>query len=103
TVPTPTPTPTATPTPTPSPTPSPTPTVSPTPTPVPTISISGQISYCTNPVLPPVSGVTMSLTGAPPAPTSVLSDGSGNYTLSGLTTGSSYTVTPTKAAKSPGT
>jgi hypothetical protein len=45
----------------------------------------------------------MSLTGAPPAPTSTLTDGSGVYTLGSLSPGSSYTVTPTKASKPPGT
>ena len=44
----------------------------------------------------------MSLTGPSPAPTSTLTNGSGNYTLSGLTAGGTYTVTPTKAAHIPG-
>ena len=67
-----------------------------------TITISGTVSYCSNPALNPVPGVTMSLTGPSPAPSSTLTDGSGNYTFSGLTSGGSYTVTPTKTALAPG-
>ena len=44
----------------------------------------------------------MTLTGPSPAPSSTPTDGSGNYTLSGLPSGGSYTVTPTKAALAPG-
>ena len=44
--------------------------------------------------------VTLTLTGD--ASGSTLSDGSGNYTLSSLASGGSYTVTPTKAALTPG-
>jgi hypothetical protein len=65
-----------------------------------TLSISGTISYCSNPVPGPVPGVTLTLTGSGSG--STLSDGSGNYTLSSLVSGGSYTVTPTKAALSPG-
>ena len=68
-----------------------------TPTP---INISGTISYCSNPVPGPVPNVTLTLTGG--ASGSTLSDGSGNYTLSSLPSGGSYTVTPTKAARTPG-
>ena len=75
---------------------------SPTPTPTPIVSVSGTVTYCTNPALNPVPGVTMSLTGPTPAPTSTLTNGSGFYTLGGLFTGSSYTVTPTKTALVPG-
>jgi hypothetical protein len=64
--------------------------------------ISGTISYCSNPALLPVPGVTMSLTGPSPAPISTLTNGSGNYTLADLTPGGTYTVTPTKAAHVPG-
>ena len=39
----------------------------------------------------------MSLTGSPPAPTSTLTDGSGNYTFSSLISGGTYTVTPSHA------
>jgi hypothetical protein len=84
----------------PSPTPTPTPTATPTPG---LLSVTGTVTYCPNPALPPVSAVTMSLTGPSPAPTSVLTNGSGVYTFSGLTAGASYTVTPTKTAKTPGT
>ena len=64
------------------------------------IIISGTISYCSNPVPDPVPNVILALTGS--ASGSILSDGSGNYTFSGLTFGGSYTVTPTKAALPPG-
>jgi hypothetical protein len=47
-----------------------------------------------------VPGVTLTLTGD--AGGSTLSDGSGNYTLSSLPSGGSYTVTPTKGALAPG-
>src|SRR5207244_2359909 len=65
-----------------------------------TISISGTISYCSNPSLSPVPGVTLTLTGSSSGSTS--SDGSGNYTLSSAPSGGSYTVTPTKAALATG-
>jgi len=45
----------------------------------------------------------MSLTGPAPAPSSTPTDGSGNYTLSSLTSGGSYTVTPARTALVPGT
>ena len=44
--------------------------------------------------------VTLTLTGDTSG--STLSDGSGNYTFSSLASGGSYTVTPTKAALTPG-
>ena len=62
--------------------------------------MSGTISYCSNPVPPPVPGVTLTLTGDVTGSTS--SDGSGNYTFSSLPTGGSYTVMPTKTALDPG-
>src|SRR5207247_6824063 len=65
-----------------------------------TISISGTISYCSNPSLPPVPGVTLTLTGSSSGSTS--SNGSGNYTLSSVPSGGNYTVTPSKAALAPG-
>jgi hypothetical protein len=63
--------------------------------------ISGTVLYCSNPVPEPVPNVTLTLTGN--GSTSTLSDSSGNYQLSPLTTGESYTVTPAKAALLPGT
>lgn len=90
-----TPTPTLTPTPTPTPTPS----LTPTPTPTPTINISGTVSYCSNPVPGPIPNVTMTVTGDSGG--STLTDGSGNYLLS-VFSGGNYTVTPSKAALSPG-
>ena len=45
-------------------------------------------------------GVMLTLTGD--AGGSTLSDGSGNYTLSSVPSGGSYTVTPAKAARTPG-
>jgi hypothetical protein len=107
--PTPTPTPTPTPIPTPTPTPTPTATatatatIPPTPTPTPTTiprSISGTLLYCSNPVPGPVPSVTLTLTGFTSG--STLSNGSGNYSFTGLPTGGNYTVTPTKAARTPG-
>ena len=65
-----------------------------------TIAISGTISYCPNPSLNPVPGVLLTLTGSGFG--SAVSDGSGNYTFSGLTAGGSYTVTPTKTTLAPG-
>jgi FG-GAP-like repeat/FG-GAP repeat len=91
--PTPTPTPTATPTATATSTPSPTPTPA-------LVSISGTVSYCSNPALPPVPNVTLTLTGASLG--STLSNGSGFYMFSSLPSGGTYTVTPTKAALTPG-
>jgi hypothetical protein len=47
-----------------------------------------------------VPGATLTLTGD--ASDSTLSDGSGNYQFSSLTSGGNYTVTPSKAARLPG-
>jgi hypothetical protein len=47
-----------------------------------------------------VPNVTLTLTGSLPG--STLSNASGNYTFSSLPTGGTYTVTPTKAARLPG-
>src|SRR6266436_6207178 len=44
--------------------------------------------------------MTLHLTGTSSG--STLSDGSGNYTFSSLPSGGSYAVTPTKAARTPG-
>ena len=44
--------------------------------------------------------VTLTLTGSSSG--STLSDASGNYTFSSLPSGGNYTVTPTKAARTPG-
>jgi uncharacterized delta-60 repeat protein len=63
-------------------------------------NISGTISYCSNPVPGPVPNVTLTLTGS--ASRSTLSDGSGNYQFSSLPAGGNYTVTPSKAARLPG-
>src|SRR5205814_8142181 len=53
-----------------------------------------------NPTLPSVPNVTLTLAGTMSG--STLSDGSGNYTFSSLTSGGNYVVTPTKAALTPG-
>ena len=71
----------------------------PTPTPAP-VSISGTVIYCSNPALNPVPGVTLTLTGTMSG--STLTDGSGNYTFSGLPSGGNYTVTPTMPDRAPG-
>ena len=62
--------------------------------------ISGNISYCSNPVPGPVPNVTLTLTGD--ATTSTLTFGSGDYQFSSLPSGGTYTVTPSKAALTPG-
>ena len=72
----------------------------PTPTPPPTVSISGTVTYCSNPTLPPLPGVTMTLSGNLSGSTTT--NGAGFYTFTGLPSGGSYTVTPTKAALPPG-
>ncbi len=82
-----------------SPTPTPTP-ITPTPTPTPPVSISGTVTYCPNPSLPPISGVTMTLTGTTAGSTNT--DGSGNYSFTALPYGGNYTVTPSKVGISPG-
>lgn len=71
----------------------------PTPTPTP-VTISGNIDYCSNPSANAVPGVTLTLTGD--AGGSTLSDGSGNYAFTNLVAGGNYTITPSKAALSPG-
>ena len=77
--------------------PSPTPTAT-----VGTFTISGTVGQCnaTGPSGILLPGVTMSLTGA--ASASTTTDGSGNYSFTGLA-GGNYTVTPSKAARPPGT
>ena len=100
--PTPTPSPTITPSPTPTATATATATATVAQTPTPTqISISGTVLYCSNPVPGPVPNATLVLTGS--ASGTVQSDSSGNYTFSSLPSGGSYTVTPSKANRSPGT
>lgn len=69
---------------------------SPTPT---AIDISGSISYCSSPGSVPVPNVTLNLTGD--VTTSTVSDGSGNYQFSSLAAGGTYTVTPSKGARTP--
>ena len=64
------------------------------------ITLSGAIAYCSNPVPGPVSNVTLTLTGSGSG--SAMTDGSGDYQFSSLATGGSYTVTPSKAARVPG-
>jgi N-acetylneuraminic acid mutarotase len=76
------------------------PPATPTPPPPLTVTISGTVSYCSNPVPGPVTNVTLSLTGD--AGGSTLSDGSGNYMLSSIPAGGNYVVTPSKAALPPG-
>ena len=63
------------------------------------ITISGTVSYCSNPSPGPVPNVALTLSGS--ASGMRLSDASGNYTFS-VPSGGSYTVTPTKAALAPG-
>ncbi len=56
------------------------------------VTISGQITGANN------TGVTVRLTGSAPAPQTTVTDGSGNYTFTGLTVGGNYTVTPVATA-----
>jgi hypothetical protein len=56
------------------------------------VTISGQITGPNN------TGVTMELTGSAPAPQTTTTDGSGNYSFSGLTVGGNYTVRPVATA-----
>jgi hypothetical protein len=65
-----------------------------------TVSVSGNVNYCSNPSLTPVAGAIMTLTGS--ASASTLSDGSGNYSFTGLASGGNYTVTPGKPALTAG-
>jgi hypothetical protein len=62
--------------------------------------VSGTVTYCPNPALPPVPNVTLTLTGSTLG--STLSDSSGNYTFTSLASGGTYSVTPSKAARTPG-
>jgi len=81
-------------------------------TPPPSLTISGRAGNCaspaptatppatpTPPALPPVSSVTITLTGSSSGTT--LTDSSGNYSFTVAYSGS-YTVTPAKTARSPG-
>lgn len=65
--------------------------------PPPSVSLSGAISYCSNPNLSPVPGVLLTLTGSGSA--STLSNGSGNYVFSPMATGGNYVVMPSKNAQ----
>jgi dockerin type I repeat protein len=66
----------------------------------PGVNIDGTITYCSNPVSGPVPNVTLTLTGGASGSTS--SDSSGNYLFSGLPSGGTYAVTPSKAQLLPG-
>ena len=79
----------------------PTPSPSPTPTPTPSITISGTVSYCSNPTLPPVPGTLLTLIGGGGSH-STTSDGSGNYSFVLVPSGANYTATPSKTALAPG-
>ncbi len=58
----------------------------------PSVTISGQITGANS------TGVTMELTGSAPAPLTTVTDGSGNYSFSGLNVGGNYTVRPVATA-----
>jgi N-acetylneuraminic acid mutarotase len=70
------------------------------PTSIPTVSITGKVLYCSNPTLDPVPNVMLNVTGG--TTTSTLSNVSGDYVFSSLAAGGSYVVTPSKAARTPG-
>jgi len=77
--------------------------VAPTPTPTPALAdISGTVGQCTTagPSGAALAGATMTLTGTSGGSTTT--DGSGNYSFIGLVSGGTFTVTPTKAARIPG-
>ena len=65
-----------------------------------TINISGTMTYCSNPTLPPVANAALILTGD--ASSSTVSNGSGNYILASIPSGGNYTVTPSKATLTSG-
>ena len=96
-------TPTATPTATATATATPTATAYPTPTPCPLFTISGTVGQCTTagPSGVALADVTMTLTHSAGGSTTT-TDGSGNYTLYALSCSAPVTVTPTKAARLPG-
>ena len=72
----------------------------PTPTPPPLANISGNTGQCAGATNNPLAGATLTLTGDSAG--STLSDASGNYLFTGLVAAGNYTVTPTKAARLPG-
>src|SRR5204863_3624966 len=76
-----------------------TPTPTPTPTPV-TINVSGNILQCNATTGNPMQNAVMTMTGSNTG--STLTDVAGNYTLLGITNSGTTTVTPTKAARAPG-
>jgi hypothetical protein len=80
-----------TPTPTPTPTPTATPTPTPTPTPVPTATVSGVITRDVN--NKGIGGVTVTIVGLG-FNQSTSTNGQGNYSISGVPIGATYTVTP---------
>ena len=67
--------------------------------PAPGLVISGAAVFCSSPSLTPLSSVIMTLTGSGSGSTST--DDSGQYSLAGLVSEGSYTVTPAKAALPP--
>lgn len=66
----------------------------------PPVNVDGTITYCSKPVPGPVPSVTLTLTGGASGSTST--DSSGNYLFSGLPSGGTYTVTPSKTQLLPG-
>jgi hypothetical protein len=64
------------------------------------VSVSGNVSYCSDPNLAPVPNVTLTVNGD--TTTSVVSDTLGDYLFPALEAGWSYTVTPTKNGRVPG-
>jgi hypothetical protein len=84
-------------TPTPTPSPTATPTASPTPA---TAAISGTATLCAAVSPVPLAGLTVTLTGSSGG--SVTTDGAGGYQFVGLSMSGSYTVTPTKGDRAPG-
>lgn len=73
------------------------------PTPTPTaapITISGAVTYCSDPIPGPVPNARMTLTGTVAG--AAVTDSSGSYQFPSLIAGGNYTVTPSKADLTPG-
>src|SRR5204862_1669035 len=64
------------------------------------VNIAVALTFGSNPVSGQIPNVTLTLTGGASGSTS--SDSSGNYLFSGLPSGGTYTVMPSKAPLAPG-
>jgi hypothetical protein len=64
------------------------------------VTISGKVDYCSNPSIPPVPNVTVTLTGSMSG--STLTDSLGNFSFPSLPSGGNYLISPSKAGLPPG-